>query len=138
MRTNVKHKQCRNGACDKQAAPAEERKHNPIDNRREEISESITLLQDSREESAGLSRQRFHCKRRTQSPFTAHADAVKSAENQQHSVIGRKRRQQFHDGIKNDIDHQREPASKAVAEQTEDECSCWAHRERDRNRVSKI
>jgi len=49
---------------DKETAPAEERKHDPISNRRQEITESVPLLQNSREQTARLSWQCFHCQRR--------------------------------------------------------------------------
>ena len=52
--------------------------------------------------------------------------------------VGRKGCEQFHERIKNDIDHQRNPPAKAVAEQTEDERAHGAHRQRDGNRVTEI
>src|SRR5262249_18147640 len=39
---------------------------------------------------------------------------------------------------KNDIDHERNPSPKSVAEQTEDERAYRAHREGNRNRVTEI
>ena len=41
----------RQRACDEETAPAEERKHDPINDRRQQITERIALLQNSREQS---------------------------------------------------------------------------------------
>src|SRR5262249_2229029 len=92
----------------------------------------------SREQSARLSWQCFHCQGRAQPPFAAHADPIKSAKNQQHTEIGRKRCEQFHERIKNDVDHQWNSPPKAVAQQAEDERAHGAHRQRDSNRVTEI
>ena len=137
-RPDVKHKERRKRARDEEAAPAEERKHDPIHNCRQQITECVSLLQNSGKQSTCFGRQSFHRQRRPKSPFTAHADSIKRAKNQQRCVVGRKRREQFHERIKNDVDHERDAPPKPIAEQTKDERPHRSHRQRQRDCIAQI
>ncbi len=55
-------------------------------NRRQQISDRIAALQNPAEHSAPAHRRRFHRQRSAHAPLAAHADAEKSAQNQEHCV----------------------------------------------------
>ena len=91
------------------------RKHDPVDQRRQQIPDGVALLQNSGEQSAGLRGQRFHRERCAQAPFPAHADAEEGAQDQENGKVRSERGQQFHDRVENDIDHQGNAAAELVA-----------------------
>ena len=81
-----------------------------------------------------MRRQRFHCERRAEPPFTAHADSEKRAQYQENGEVRRERSQQFHYRIKNDVGHERNAPAESVAEPTEDERTDRPHHQRERDR----
>src|SRR5439155_16852683 len=127
MRPNINNEQRRQCARDKQAAPPENWKDDPVNQRGQEIPKGVALLQTSVEQTTGGRWQRFHRERRPQPPFTAHPNAEQGAQQQKRPEIRREGSQQFDDRIKNDIDHQRDAAAKLIAEPSKDECPEWTH-----------
>src|SRR4029077_20748049 len=73
-----------------------------------------------------------------QSPFSTHADSIKRAENQQPGVIRRKRREQLHERLENDVDNKGDASSEQVAEQSEDERAQGSHGQRKRDCVGQL
>ena len=96
MRPDVNHKQSRQRPTIKRRAPAEMRKDQPVNDRREQKTKGVTLLQNPGGQPAGLRRQGFHRERGAQSPLAAHPNAVERAEDEKDGVVRRKRGQQFH------------------------------------------
>src|SRR6266496_741888 len=129
MRPNINNEQRRQCACDKQPAPPENWKDDPVNQRGQEIPEGVALLQNSGEQTTRGRWQRFHRERCTQAPFAAHPDPEKGAQQQKRPEIRRKRSQQFDDRIKDNVDHQRDTPAKSIAEPSKDECPERAHHE---------
>ena len=105
------------------------RENQPVNNCREKKSESIPLLKNAGEKSARFRRQRLHRERCAESPFATHADAKQRAKDQEHGEIGRESGEQFDHRIEDDVDHQRDPASESIAQESEEQCTHWAHHE---------
>ena len=137
-RPDVQHEKRRERARDKEAAPAKERKHSQIHNGRQQVTECVSLLQNPGKQSARFRRQGFHRQRRPEPPFTAHADSIKRAENQQCCVVRRKGRKQFNERIKDNVDHERDAPPESIAKESKDERANRAHRQRQRDRVTEI
>src|SRR5260370_32504842 len=130
---NVHYQQRRQRTSYKQSAPTEERKYNPVNERGEQNTNGIALLQNSGEQTTCRRRQRFHCQGSAESPFAAHANSEECAQNQKDGKIRSKRRKQFNNRIKNDVRHQRDAPAEFVAEQTEDKRTQRAHHQCQRN-----
>src|SRR5438045_8370922 len=135
---DVEHQEGWHGADDEKPAPAEEGKNDPINYRCQQVTERITLLQNPGEQTTGSRRQRLHCKRSAQAPFTAKANSVKRTEDEQPGVAGRERGEQFHRRIKDDVDHQRHTPAEAVAEKAEYERADWPHCQRDGDGIADL
>src|SRR5205814_4175896 len=133
MRANINNEERWQCARDKQAAPPKNWKDDPVNQRGQEIAESIALLQNSGEQTARRGWQRFHGERRTQAPFAAHPDPKQGPQQQKRPEIGRERSQQFDDRIKNNVDHQRNAAAKSIAEPSKDKCPERAHHQGESN-----
>jgi len=57
----------------------------------EQIAECVALLQKTREEPAPLDGDLLHRQRGTQTPLTAHADAIQQSQDDQHGEVRRER-----------------------------------------------
>ena len=97
------------------------RKDEPVDDRRQQKSEGVTLLENAGEKAARLGRQCFHQERSAEAPLATHADSEKRAQDQEDGEIRRERGQEFDHGIKNDVDHQRNATSESVAQESEEQ-----------------
>src|SRR4029453_14422708 len=123
----------RRRAREKKGPPPKGREDEPIDHRSEKETAGITLLQNPGGQAAGARRQTFHRERCAESPLATHSDPVERAKNEKHGEIRRKRGQQFHQGIENDVHHQRHPPTEPIAEQPKDQRAQWSHHERERD-----
>src|SRR5438874_2866964 len=74
VRANINNEQRWQCARDKQSAPPENGKNDPVNQRGQEIPEGVALLQNSGEQTTRGRWQRFHRERCTQPPFAAHPD----------------------------------------------------------------
>src|SRR6478672_7560129 len=131
MRPNINNQQRRQRSRDKQSPPPENGKNDPVNQRGQEIAEGIALLQNSREQTTRLRRQRFHRERCTKTPFATHPDPEQGPQQQKRREIRGERGQQFDDRIKNNVDHQRYASSKSIAQPSKDEGTEWAHHQGD-------
>src|SRR6266446_5688826 len=131
MRANINNEQRRQCARDEQAAPPENWEDAPVNQCGKEIAESIALLQNSGEQTPRWGWQSFHRERRTQAPFAAHPDPEQGPQQQKRPEIRGERGQQFDDRIKNDVDHQRNAATKSIAQPSKDEGTERAHHQSD-------
>jgi hypothetical protein len=86
-------------------------------------------LENAGEQAACFCRQGFHQKRRAQPPFASHADAKQGPQNQEHGKTRRERGEHFDHRIKNDVRHQRNSASEAVAQESKEQRADWAEHE---------
>ena len=96
-------------------------KDQPVDDRRQQKSEGVALLQNPGEKAARLCRQRFHQERSAEAPLAAHPDSEKRAQDQEDREIRRERGQQFDRRIKDDVDHQRNATPESVAQKSEEQ-----------------
>src|SRR6266576_2137834 len=131
MRANINDEKRRQCARDKQPAPPENWKNAPVNQCGQEIAEGVALLQNSREQTARLRRQRFHGERRAQAPFAAHSDPEQGAQQKKGCEIRGERGQQFDDRIKNNVDHQRNASATSIAQPAKDEGTERAHHQGD-------
>ena len=106
-----------------------------VDDRGEQEAAGVAGLQQARDRSARVRRDRFHDQRTAQSPFAAHGDAEQGAQDEENCEVGRKRRRRADDGIAEDVDHQRRLAADPVADLAEDEGADETHGERQEQRI---
>ena len=149
VRPDVDHEQGRQRTDNKERAPPEVWKDEPVNHRRKEKAKRVALLQNPRGQPPRPGGQTFHRERGAEPPFSAHPDPVERAENQKHGVARRKSGQQFHQRIENDVHHQRDAPAEPIAQEPEDEraqrahhegegdCECHLH-DRNRKRGSDI
>src|SRR5437588_5371107 len=121
VRANINNEQRRQCTRDKQAAPPENWKDDPVNQCGQEIPKSVALLQNSGEQTTRGRWQRFHREGCTQAPFATHPDPEQGTQQQKRRKIRRERSQQLDDRIKNDVDHKRNAAAESIAQPSKDE-----------------
>ena len=111
----------RQPADEEHRSPSPFGKNKEVAARRQQVSDRVTLLQDSGENTSPFRRHFLHHERRADAPLAAHADAEQGPQDEECFVIGRQPGKDFHHGIKHEIQHQRKPSPVAVGQQSEDE-----------------
>src|SRR5580658_5291713 len=89
--------------------------------RRQQVAESVSLLQDAGEKAAQAGRNFLHGERSAYSPLSAHADAEQGAQHQDASETVRETSGHFDHGVENEVDHQGNAAPVTIGHQSKDE-----------------
>ena len=92
-------------------------------------------MQHSRKESAPFCGQRFERQGRAHAPFPAHGYSEQCPHDEESFQGWSEGRRQFKHRVRDDINHQRDPAAKAVGHQSEQKRPYWTHRQRQENRL---
>ena len=100
----------------------------------QKVSQRVALLQQARKHAAQTRRDLLHGQRRANAPLPAHADSEKRAQNKERSISGRERGGDLDDGIKDEVGHQRRPATVTIGKQAEQKCADGPESERHRDR----
>src|SRR5438874_3339505 len=113
---NVKGKQSRQTSHPEHGSPSPKRQYQPGSNRSQKISGGISALNQARDQAAPVGGDAFEGQRRAHAPLTTHSDPKDSSQSEEDCVIRSEAAEQFNDGEKNHIRHQRTPAAIAVSQ----------------------
>ena len=102
---------------------------------RHEVADYIAFLQQAGEETAILGRQCLQGERSADSPHAAHRDTEECTTHKEALQRGCESRGKFEDRERDDVDHQRGPASVAFRKSAEEEGAYWPHRKRPEDRL---
>src|SRR5438477_10422285 len=118
----------------KHRPPSPHRQQKSRGNRRQQIADRITTLQNSTQDSSQLHRSRFHRQRSAHSPFPAHANSKQRAQNQKHRKIRRETASQLNERKINHVSHQRNSSPISIRKQAKQQRSHGTHRQSRRCR----
>ena len=96
---------------------------------RQQIAAGVAGLEQPGEEAASLSRDLLHCQGGAEAPFAAHPDAVQQSQDDQHRQVRCERAAEADHRVEADVDHQRDPTSEPVGQQTEDQRTHRTHQQ---------
>src|SRR5260370_34453852 len=95
------------------------------------MSGGVAMMEKAAEQAAQTRRLLRHRELRADAPLAAHPDAEQRAQHQECGVVGREPAQHFHNGIEDEIEHQRQTPAVAIGHKSEEERAYWPERERD-------
>jgi hypothetical protein len=129
LRSDIQRQQGRQCAQPEHPSPSQGGEHESRGQRREQIADRITALQNPAQHAAPSWRRRFDGQRRTDSPFAIDTDAEHRAQNQKYCVVRRESAQQLDHRKIDDVGHKRYSSLKAVRQQSEQQCAYRPQRE---------
>ena len=97
------------------------RKHRPVSDRRQQIPDSVTLLQKAGDNAPPSGWHRFHRERCSYAPFAAHADAVNQPKDYKNGIVRRKAGKNFNAGVQQNVEHERHAPPVTIREKSEHE-----------------
>ena len=120
-----------NQAAKKHPPPAEARFDGAQSDRGQQVAHRIARLHDPGEEPAPAFRRTLHHQRGADAPVSAHADAIKTAQDNEHSVAGRKGSERCDDGEVQHTGDQRTAAAIAIGQGTKHQRAYRPHGQGD-------
>src|SRR5262249_6078703 len=95
VQANVESQQCWHTTYPKHCPPSPHGKNETCSDRRQDIANGISALQDTRKNAPPSLRNAFHSERRANPPFTTHANSIDRTQNEECRVIRRKAAEQL-------------------------------------------
>src|SRR2546423_401643 len=120
-RAPKRRKQGGRPADEEQRPPPEVGKERAVAQRREQVAEGVSLLQQAGHHAAITRRDLLHHQRRAHPPFGTHPDPEQRAQHEKRGVVRRQACEHLDQRVEHQVDHQRQLAPVAVGEQPEDE-----------------